>query len=92
MRIIILTLFLLIGSSVHAIETFIITSDSVQLYVKIEGTGPSCLYIHGGPGSGGNWLEEFMGDWLEQHFQMIYLDQRGVGRSSSSYDHDYSMN
>lgn len=31
-----------------------------------------------------------MGDSLEQHFQMIYLDQRGVGRSSSPSDNNYS--
>jgi pimeloyl-ACP methyl ester carboxylesterase len=47
--------------------------------------------LHGGPGSGSHWLEKFFGDYLEQHFQMIYLDQRGVCRSSSPKDNNYSL-
>lgn len=82
---------LLTTLSVHAREQYILTSDSVRLYVNIKGTGPACLYIHGGPGSGSYWLEQFMGDSLEQHFQMIYLDQRGVGRSSAPSDKNYSL-
>ena len=75
----------------QAQERNIITSDSVQLYVKVKGTGIPCLYLHGGPGSGSYWLEKFFGDYLEQNFQMIYLDQRGVSRSSSSKDNNYSL-
>lgn len=75
----------------HAQEKYISTTDGVKLYVKIKGSGTPCLYIHGGPGSGSYWLEKFFGDFLEQHFQMIYLDQRGVGRSSSPDDHNYSL-
>lgn len=77
--------------AVQAQEKYIITSDSVSLYISIKGSGPFCLYIHGGPGSGSFWLEEFAGDSLEQHFRMIYLDQRGVGRSSSPRDNNYSI-
>lgn len=91
MKTTILICFLLLNFSVQAQKKYIMTSDSVQLYVTVKGTGPSCLYIHGGPGSGSNWLEKFMGDSLEQHFQMIYLDQRGVGRSSSPKDNNYSL-
>lgn len=91
MRTIVLIFFLLLSISIYSQEKYILTSDSVQLYLKIKGTGPSCLYIHGGPGSGSKWLEEFMGESLEQHFQMIYLDQRGVGRSSSPKDNNYSL-
>jgi proline iminopeptidase len=69
----------------------IITSDGVDLYVTVKGKGTPCLYIHGGPGSGSYWLEKFMGDSLEKHFQMIYLDQRGVGRSTSPKNKDFSM-
>lgn len=67
------------------------TSDSVDLYITIKGKGTPCLYIHGGPGSGSYWIEKFMGDTLEQHFQMIYLDQRGCCRSTSPKDNNYSM-
>jgi len=86
-------LFILIISisSVQANGKYIVTSDSVSLYVNVKGTGPACLYIHGGPGSGSYWLEKFIGGFLEQNFQMIYLDQRGVGRSSGPSNNDYSM-
>lgn len=83
------TLFFL--TLLQAQEMHIKTSDSVDLYVTVIGKGTPCLYVHGGPGSGSYWLEKFAGDSLEQHFQMIYLDQRGVGRSSSSIDQNYSM-
>ena len=75
----------------HGQERHIITSDGVDLYVNVKGTGTPCLYIHGGPGSGSYWMELFSGEFLEQHFQMIYLDQRGVGRSSSPKNKDYSI-
>lgn len=70
---------------------YIETSDGVDLYVEVKGKGTPCLYIHGGPGSGSHWLEKFSGEMLEQHFQMIYLDQRGVSRSTSPKDGNYSM-
>jgi proline iminopeptidase len=92
MKLISVLFFLMISVfTVHANEKYIVTSDSVRLYVNVKGTGPACLYIHGGPGSGSYWLEKFSGDFLEQNFQMIYLDQRGVGRSSSPGNNDYSM-
>ena len=87
-----LLLFLIfIGLNCKAQEKHILTSDSVSLYVIVKGSGTPCLYIHGGPGSGSFWVEKFFGNVLEQHFQMIYLDQRGVGRSTSPKDHNYSM-
>lgn len=91
MRLTVLLIIVLLNLSAQAQEKYIITSDSVQLFIKVKGNGPACLYIHGGPGSGSNWMEVFMGDSLEQHFQMIYLDQRGVGRSSSPSDNNYSL-
>lgn len=69
----------------------IMTSDSVQLFVTVRGQGSPCLYIHGGPGSGSHWIEKFSGEMLEGKFTMIYLDQRGVGRSTSPADGNYSL-
>lgn len=91
MRLMVLSILVLLNPSVQAQEKYITTSDGVQLFANVKGAGPACLYIHGGPGSGSHWMEAFMGDSLEQHFQMIYLDQRGVGRSSSPSDKNYSL-
>lgn len=83
--------FLLASFTTKAEEKKIITTDGVNLYVKVEGKGTPLLYIHGGPGSGSYWFEEFFGEFMEEHFTVIYLDQRGVGRSGSAKDGNYSM-
>lgn len=77
--------------SLSAGERIITTSDGVQLYVKIKGDGSPLLYVHGGPGSASLWFERLAGEFMEQHFTMVYLDQRGVGRSGSPADGNYSL-
>jgi proline iminopeptidase len=84
--------FLLTAITCLAQEQRFITSDSVNLYVNVKGKGIPCLYIHGGPGAGSYWMEKFSGDLLEERFTMIYLDLRGVGRSTSPQNKDYCMN
>lgn len=91
MKYIFMVLTLVLGSTLKAQDRYISTTDGVELHIRDKGMGPVCLYIHGGPGSGSNWLEEFMGDYLEQNFRMIYLDQRGVGRSTTPSDGNYSL-
>lgn len=86
-----LLLCLLVSLVTKAEEKRITTSDGVQLYVNIKGSGTPCLYIHGGPGSGSYWFEKFFGDFMEKHFTMIYLDQRGVGRSASPEDGNFGL-
>lgn len=73
-------------------EMSIMTSDSVRLHVNIKGSGLPCLFIHGGPGQGSNYWEKLAGDIGERHFKMIYLDQRGCGRSSSPSSGNYNIN
>ncbi len=83
--------FILISFSVRSQEKTIKTSDGVELYINVKGEGTPLLYIHGGPGSGSYWVEKFFGADLEKHYKVIYLDQRGVGRSSSAKNADYSL-
>jgi proline iminopeptidase len=71
--------------------TTITTSDGIDLFVNVKGTGLPCLYIHGGPGSGSYWMEKFSDGMLERHFRMVYLDQRGVARSGGGPDSNFSM-
>ena len=87
----IITFLFCFGLQLQAEERMITTTDGVQLFVNIKGSGTPVLYIHGGPGSGSYWFEKFFGEFLEQHYTMIYLDQRGVGRSSGDHEADYSM-
>lgn len=71
-------------------KMFVTTDDGVQLFVERRGKGMPCLYIHGGPGYWSKSFSELAGDLLENQFEMIYLDQRGCGRSSKE-SKDYSL-
>ena len=84
-------LFYFLGFTLNAQEKYITTSDSVELYVHIKGTGTPCLFVHGGPGQGSYYWKKFAGDFCENEFQMIYLDQRGCGHSTSPQDKNYSL-
>ncbi len=67
------------------------TSDGVALSYTISGQGIPCLFVHGGPGSGSEAVEKLSGDLLGKHFRMIYLDQRGSGRSGSDPKKNYAL-
>ncbi|WP_439882552.1 alpha/beta fold hydrolase [Pontibacter sp. MBLB2868] len=67
------------------------TSDSVKLYVRIAGEGTPCLFIHGGPGSWPKYFYALGGDIAEKDMTMIYVDQRGCGRSEGDEKTDYSL-
>ena len=67
------------------------TSDGVALAVDVAGQGLPCLYLHGGPGNGSESIARLAGPMLQQHFKMIYLDQRGSGRSASDPNKNYTM-
>lgn len=66
------------------------TDDGIQLYVERRGKGLPCLYLHGGPGYWSKSFSDLAGPLLESHFEMIYVDQRGCGRSSHQ-SQDYSL-
>jgi proline iminopeptidase len=70
---------------------YITTSDSVTLFVKRSGTGYPLLFIHGGPGSNSFYFEKEGGNVFSKIVQIIYLDQRGCGRSDSAMNGDYSL-
>lgn len=68
------------------------TSDSVQLYVRVAGSGNPCVFVHGGPGSNSNYFEASpSAPLLEKQFSMVYYDQRGSGRSGSPRSKDFSL-
>jgi proline iminopeptidase len=69
----------------------ITSTDGVKLFVKVAGKGQPCVFVHGGPGAGSYGFENMGGNALENTFQMIYLDQRGSGRSASDPKQNYSL-
>jgi proline iminopeptidase len=95
----IITLFFLVFSytvvfcqSQNVDSLYITTSDSTRLFVKRSGRGYPVLFVHGGPGSNSFYFEKEGGDVFSKKVQLIYLDQRGCGRSDSAASGDYSLN
>jgi proline iminopeptidase len=56
---------------------------SVHLWYRVAGKpgGTPVIFLHGGPGEGSQTFARFAGPALETRLRMIYLDQRGSGRS-----------
>lgn len=65
--------------------------DGTGLFVKKSGTGPLCIFIHGGPGAWSKSFEILKGANLEKNLSMVYYDQRGCGRSQNAVADDYSL-
>lgn len=70
---------------------YINTSDNTKLFAKVSGSGPVCIFIHGGPGMWSKSFEDLKGNNLEKKLKMVYYDQRGCGRSDISASKDYSL-
>ncbi|TDQ42973.1 alpha/beta fold hydrolase [Aureibacillus halotolerans] len=67
------------------------TSDGIELFYERSGKGKPCLYLHGGPGYWSKSFQHYSQDVLEDQLDMVYLDQRGCGRSGHSTDKHYSL-
>ncbi|HEX8905951.1 MAG TPA: alpha/beta hydrolase [Longimicrobiaceae bacterium] len=69
--------------------------NGVRLYYRVAGTGaagaPPVVFLHGGPGQGSYHFAALEGPRLERSLRMVYLDQRGSGRSERPWNREYSM-
>lgn len=69
--------------------------NGVRLYYRIAGDAPAerapVLFLHGGPGYNSYSFARLMGTRLEKSRRMVYLDQRGCGRSERPWDGRYSL-
>jgi proline iminopeptidase len=63
---------------------FATAGDGSKIWYKIAGRdgAPTLVFLHGGPGYNAFTFEKSIGPLLEQHFRVLYLDQRGCGRST----------
>ena len=62
--------------------------NGAQQYVLIRGTdqsNPVLLFLHGGPGASATALLRKFNSELEEHFTVVYLDQRGAGKSYNKH-------
>ena len=61
-----------------------ITLDGTKMYLLTRGadrSAPVLLWLHGGPGGAERPLFRYFDSELENHFVVVYWDQRGAGRS-----------
>ena len=61
-----------------------LTLDGTKLYLLTRGANknaPVMLWLHGGPGGAERPLFRYFNSELENHFVVVYWDQRGAGRS-----------
>lgn len=69
--------------------------NGVRLWYKVAGQPhfglAPVLFLHGGPGYSSYSFEKTVGTQLERHTQMIYLDERGSGRSERPQNKRYEM-
>lgn len=69
--------------------------NGVRLYYRVAGETPAerapVLFLHGGPGYNSYSFARLMGQRLEKSRRMVYLDQRGCGRSERPWDGRYSL-
>jgi len=67
--------------------------NDVRLWYKVAGqaAGTPLLFLHGGPGYNSYSFEVQGGKALEGRLRMIYLDQRGSGRSERPWTGAYTV-
>lgn len=59
-------------------------SDGVRIWYRLAGRegAPVIAFLHGGPGYNSFTFEKGVGALLERNYRVLYLDQRGCGRST----------
>lgn len=75
------------AQAVPAGERRIKMSDGAEIYLKVAGHGPVCMLVHGGPGQGSMSTEKMGADKLEDFLTMVYVDQRGSGKSPDAQNY-----
>lgn len=62
---------------------FLVRPDGTKLWYDVAGPAdaPAVLFLHGGPGYNAHSFRRAVGAELEAHLRMVYVDQRGAGRS-----------
>ncbi len=69
-------------------------AEGVRLWYRVAGrqNGTPLIFLHGGPGEGSQVFQAYGGPQLERSHRLVYLDQRGAGRSERPSDlSKYSM-
>ena len=71
----------------HANEIFWLTNSGADMPVWVKGNTASKVFIvvvHGGPGDGAYGYSGFQTEILQQHYAMVFWDQRDAGSSAGN--------
>jgi proline iminopeptidase len=81
-----------VPGSIATMETVSIGGISQSLWFRgVDMRKPAVILLHGGPGASESALFRHYDAALEQHFLMVYWEQRGTGRSYHSNIPRHSM-
>lgn len=73
------------SSSVYAMREGYVDANGVMIYYKIFGRGKPLVIVHGGPGASHDYFLPYLTP-LARHYQLIFIDERGSGRSQTLED------
>jgi len=67
--------------------------NDLRLWYRVAGRsdGVPIVFLHGGPGQGSKSFAKLVGPAVEPSLRMVYLDQRGSGRSERPWNDAYSL-
>lgn len=72
-----------------------LVANGVRLWYCVAGDArrgaPPVVFLHGGPGEGSFRFAALAGAPLERSLRMVYLDQRGSGRSERPWTGEYTL-
>ena len=73
------------GSPVYVQQEGFIDTNGVMIYYKLLGRGEPLLIVHGGPGASHDYFLPYLLP-LARHHKLIFIDERGSGRSQKLED------
>jgi proline iminopeptidase len=73
------------SSNVYAMREGYVDANGVMIYYKIFGRGKPLVIVHGGPGASHDYFLPYLTP-LARHYQLIFIDERGSGRSQTLED------
>jgi proline iminopeptidase len=73
------------ASNVYPVQEGFVDANGVMIYYKMLGRGAPLVIVHGGPGASHDYFLPYLLP-LARHNQVVFLDERGSGRSQKLED------
>jgi proline iminopeptidase len=73
------------NANVYPVREGYVDANGLMIYYKIIGHGKPLLILHGGPGASHDYFLPYLTP-LAHHYQLIFIDERGSGRSQGLED------